>query len=184
MVGSPAPYMHFYTCMSFKRLIVTALLIAPLFPLFARHVLAESQVWECAQGYTNNPAGKTNCEPAGGIETCGSDGNRYLSPRKIGERPHVASCKRENKGLSPIVDMRAAKNAQFGETWGYERLSAPVRTKKFEQSHPAPMAKSANSTLNDLFSCFSGDGQRGGCSIGDMQNFIEGTFKNISGALR
>lgn len=157
-------------------------------------VCAETKVWQCSQGYTNNPHGKTNCQPAGGIETCGSDGSRYLSPRRIGENPIETSCKVVPKGKSSRVDMSSAKGAQFGETRSFERLSAPPQSRgvsfpalpkmpKMPQMPSFSPSTLGKPELSDVFSCYSGNGEDGGCSIEDLQRFIEGTFLKISDVL-
>jgi len=150
---------------------------------FALVCPAHADIWRCAQGYTNNPQGKTDCQPAGATESCGSDGNRYLAPRKEGEAPLKTPCKSGHSNKSPFVDMSEATGAKFGETKSMERLatvpsSSVEGKKKFSQS-----AESKQSNFKGLFSCSDPTGTLGGCSISDLSKFIEKTFLSMSDSL-
>lgn len=155
--------------------------------------LAHADVWRCAEGYTNNPQGKTDCERAGALESCGSDGNRYLAPRRHGEIPNDVVCKPSGSSTSPLVDMSFANRAKFGDSSARDRLAAlpSLGEKKFSKGErkfsgskkESPTNATRESQLQDLFSCFGPDGDISGCSISGMGDFVDKTLRDINSIL-
>lgn len=149
---------------------------------------AHAQIWECSGQYTNQPEGKGRCQPAGGVTSCGSDGNRYFSPRRKAEAPSVAICNAAGTGLSPFVDMRQKRLAQFGGSSIHERLVAPAqvaRASKDKRWEPAEkIEQMPASSIEDVFSCYSNPDKLKSCSPEGLGRFVERTFMSASKALQ
>ena len=169
---------------AFPRFVICVGIMTGIVLSFQR---ADADIWRCVEGYTNNPQGKTDCSRAGAIESCGSDGNRYLAPRKRGEVPNDVVCKPGVSHTSPLVDMSLANRAKFGDSTTRDRLAALPSSgeKKFSRSSKkvSPSPVSRESQLQDVFSCFGPQGDLSGCSLSGMGDFVDKTLKDISSIL-
>lgn len=171
----------------YKYFLMVMLGSSPLALAFGFPDTARAQVWDCGGQYTNIPTGKNGCQPAGGFKACGSDGNRYFSPRRAGEASGPVSCAApERTGLSPIVDMRQVELAKFGGSLRFERMVAPARSARVveKKTRPVPEVKKTSMDIEDLFSCFSTPDTLKPCGPAGLGHFVEETFLNASKALQ
>lgn len=148
---------------------------------------AQAQVWDCSGQYTNQPEGKGACRPAGGVKSCGSDGNRYFSPRKADERPLGSVCSSTGRSsVSPFVDMRQAALARFGGSGVQERMVAPSRAPATSKES-APKARPETlelGSVEDIFSCYSKLDKVNFCNPRELGRFVQQTFMEASRAMR
>lgn len=154
-------------------------------------VSSTAQVWRCAEGYTNNPQGKTECQKAGVNSVCAKDGQRYFAPdRGVSADNQTTGCSREKGTQNGFLFDETLRGVSNAKNAMYDKVSTSLASAKQYFSNRSVNSKES-SKLNvgdpeyeDLFSCFTRGAGFSECSIAELNGFVESTFTRAGEALK
>jgi hypothetical protein len=154
-------------------------------------VSSSAQVWNCAEGYTNKPQGKTDCKKAGAGAVCAKDGKRYFAPDR-GTRSinQTSTCSGQSVAQNGFLIDETLKEVSDAKNALYNKVATSIASAKKYFSNRSAISEE-NSKLRvgdpqyeDLFSCFARGAGFGECSIAELHNFVENTVLQAGDALR